>query len=156
VIEPYHWFDWQASDANGKPVWNFIFGLFPIDGSHTRLVVRESFDREGMPPVVTSAIEIPDVIMEQKALDTVQRRAEGIPDSIFTIPSEIIAWLAALAMGLIAAEQFVTRKAWKKSLVVGLASVVVLLVLTFLYLPLWLRGVLDLGLLAGLVWNFQG
>jgi hypothetical protein len=155
VIEPNHYFGWQASDANGKPVWNFIFGLFPIDGSHTRLVVRESFDRDRMPPVVTSVIEIPDVIMEQKALDTVRVRAEGLLTSRLITPYEIFVWLAAFAIGAIAAVQFITRKAWKKSLAIGLASVVVLLVLTFLFPPLWLRGVLDLGLLGGVVWNFQ-
>ncbi len=155
VIEPYHWFGWQASDANGKPVWNFIFGLYPVDGAHTRLVVRESFDREGMPPVVTSMIEIPDVIMEQKALDTVRRRAEGLSQSSFTTPFEIFVWLAALVMGLIAAVHFITRKTWKISLGIGLACVIVLLGLTFLYPPLWLRGVLDLGVLGGLVWNFR-
>jgi len=155
VNEPYHWFGWQARDANGKPVWNFIFGLFPIDGNHTRLVVRESFDRDSMPAVVTSAIEIPDVIMEQKALDTVRLRAEGLPLPVLTTPYEIFVWLAALVMGLIAAWQFVIRKAWKKPLVVGLASVIVLLGLTFLFPPLWLRGVLDLGLLGGLVWIYK-
>ena len=156
VNAPNQWFGWQASDANGKPVWNFVFGLFPIDNTHTRLVVRESFDKDGMPPVVISAIEIPDVVMEQKALDKVRRRAEGLPDSVLTTPFEILAWLAALGMGLIAGVQFIIRTAWKKTLVVGFASVIVLLVLTFLFPPLWLRGVLDLGLLAGLVVNFRG
>jgi hypothetical protein len=155
VIEPNHWFGWQASDPNGKPVWNFIFGLFPIDGAHTILVVRESFDRDGMPAGVTSAIEIPDVVMEQKALDTVRLRAEGLSQIPFTTPFEIIAWLAALVMGLLAGVQCITRNAWKKSLLVGLASVVVLLVLTFLFPPLWLRGLLDLGLLGGLLWSFR-
>jgi hypothetical protein len=34
----------------------------------------------------------------------------------------------------------------------GIASVLVLLVLTFLLPPLWLRVVFDLGLLGGLIW----
>jgi hypothetical protein len=155
VVEPGHWFGWQAKDANGKPVWNFMFGLLPVDNTHTRLVVRESFDRDSMPRAITSAIEIPDVVMEQKALDTVRRKVEGFPGSVFTTPYEIFVWVAALLIGLIAGVHFVTRKAWKKSLAIGLASVVVLLALTFLFLPLWLRGVIDLGLLSGLVWNFR-
>jgi hypothetical protein len=93
--------------------------------------------------------------MEQKALDTVRQRAEGLSESVFTTPYEIITWLAALAMGLTAGVLFINRKDWKKPLAVGAASVIVLLVLTFLFPPLWLRGVLDLGLLTGLVWNFR-
>ncbi len=155
VIEPYQWFGWQAADDKGLPMYSFIFGLFPVDGTHTRLVVRESFSKAGMPSAAVAAIEIPDVVMEQKSLHTVKGRVEGLSQSFLTTPYEISVWLAALALGLIAAVQFVTRKAWKKFLVVGLASVVVLLILTFLFPPLWLRGVLDLGLLAGLVWSFR-
>jgi hypothetical protein len=153
VVEPYQWFGWLASDPQGKPMYSFIFGIFPVDGAHSRLVVRESFSLAGMPPAAVTAIEIPDVVMEQKSLDTVKRRVEGLPQSVFTTPYEIVVWIAALVIGVMAAVQFVTRKAWKKPLAVGLASVVVLLVLTFLFPPLWLRGVLDLGLLAGLVWH---
>lgn len=155
VIEPNHWFGWQASDEKGKPVWSFTFGLFPVDDTHTRLVVRESFDKDAMPPAVIFAIEIPDAVMEQKALNTVKHRVEGLSESIFTTPYEIIVWLAALVMGLIAGMLFINRKDWRKPLATGVASVIALLVLTFLFPPLWLRGVLDLGLLTGLVWSFR-
>ncbi|MBN1874234.1 MAG: hypothetical protein JXA33_08380 [Anaerolineae bacterium] len=155
VIEPNQWFGWQASDETGKPVWNFTFGLFPMDDTRTRLVVRESFDKDAMPRAVTFAIEIPDVVMEQKALDTVKRRVEGRPASVLTTPCEIIVWIAALVMGLIAGVLFINRKDWKKPLVAGVSSVITLLVLTFLFPPLWLRGVLDLGVLASLLWAYR-
>ena len=154
IIEPQRWFGWQAKDEKGKPVWNFVFGLLPVDSTHTRLVVRESFD-PAMPAAVTTAIEIPDVVMELKALNTVKNRAEGLTESVLTTPFEIIVWLAALVMGLIAGVLFVKRKDWRKPLAIVVASVIVLLVLTFLFPPLWLRGVFDLGLLAGLVWSLR-
>lgn len=152
VIEPYQWFGWQSKDESGKPVWTFVLGLFPVDETHTRLVVRESFD---IPPVFTFLIEVPDVVMEQKALNTVKLRAEGRPESRFTTAYEIIVWLVALVVGLIAGVQFVQRKDWRIPLAIGMASVIVLLVLTFLFPPLWLRGLLVLGLLAGLVWSWR-
>jgi hypothetical protein len=155
VIEPGKYFGWQASDEKGKPVWNFIFGLYPVDSAHTRLVVRESFDKTAMPAAITFAIEIPDVVMEQKALNTVKQRAEGLPDSPLTTPIEIALWLAALGMGFTAAVLFIKRSDGKKPLTIGLVSVLVLLVLTFLFPPLWLRALLDLSLLAGLVWAFR-
>lgn len=153
VIEPNQWFGWQARDENEKPVWNFVFGLFPVDETHTRLVVRESFTLNAMPAAVITLIEIPDVVMELKALDTVKQRAEGQSGSGLTTLYEITVWLAAFVIGLVAGVFFVQRRKGLHFLAIGVASVTVLLVLTFLFPPFWLRGVLDLGLLAGLVWS---
>ncbi len=148
VIEPEEWFGWQASDPDGKPVWTFMLGLIPVDDSRSRLVIRESFDPDAMPAAVITLIEIPDVVMELKALDTVKQRAEGIPASPLVTVLEIAAWLAALGMGITAAVWYMQSPEWKKPLAVGLLAVAVLLVLTFLFPPLWLRVVLDLGLLG--------
>lgn len=93
--------------------------------------------------------------MEQKALATVKDRAEGRPVSPYTPVVEIKDWLAVLAMGLAAGVHMLARLAWKRPLAVGAAAVIVLLVLTFLSPPLWLRVESDLGLLGGLVWAFR-
>jgi len=151
VIEPNQWFGWQTSDENGKPVWNFVFGLFPVDETHTRLVVRESFAPNAMPSAVITMIEIPDVVMELKALDTVKQRAEGQAGSALTTIYEIAVWLAAFVTGLVAGVLYVQRTNGKRFMAVGVASIMVLLVLTFLFPPLWLRGMLDLGLLVALL-----
>lgn len=155
IIEPNQYFGWQSSDENDKPVWNFIFGLYPVDDAHTRLVMRESFDKDAMPSAVPFIIAIPDSVMMEKALNTVKHRAEGRPESVLGTAYEIIVWLAALVMGLIAGVLFINRQDGRKPLAIGVASVIVLLVFTFLFPPLWLRGVLDLGLLIGLVWSFR-
>jgi hypothetical protein len=152
VIETNRWFGWQASDENGSPVWSFTLGLSPLDLTRTRLIVRESFR---MPAIFVNIIEIPDVVMELKALNTVKNRAEGVRETVFTTAFEIVAWLAALVAGSIAGVSFVNRRDWRVPLILGAASVTVLLVLTFLFPPLWLRGLLDLGLLAGLAWSIR-
>lgn len=155
VLEPNRWLSWQAKDEkSGNSVWAFTIGLFPLDASHTRLVVRESFRSEFMPPAAVFVLEIPDVVMEQKALHTVKDRVEGIPTSAFVTLLEIVVWLAALAIGAIAGILFVKRADWKL-LGVCTISVIILLILTFLFPPLWLRVVLDLGLLAALVWMIR-
>ncbi len=64
-------------------------------------------------------------------MNTVKHRAEGRREWAFTTPYEIIVWLAALALGLIAGVLFMTRNDWRSPLAVGVASVIVLLVLTF-------------------------
>lgn len=153
VLEPYQWFGWQATDDAGKPVWTFVFGLFPEGENHTRLVVRESFDPVFMPPAAVIALEIPDVVMELKMLDTLKARAEGRPISGLVTASEIALWLAALAASLLAGWRFLRRPAWRRPLVVFVGGLVVLLLLTLLFLPLWLRGILVVVLFAGLLWN---
>ncbi len=155
VIEPNRWLAWQAQGDTDKPVWTLILGLTPIDGTRTRLIVRESFDPGWLPPGPSLGFEIPDGVMEEKALNTVKNRAEGIVELGLTTPYEIIVWLAALVMGVIAGVMFVQHDGGKIFLALGVASMIVLLVLTFLFPPRWLRGVLDLGLLAGLVGSIR-
>jgi hypothetical protein len=150
VLEPNRWLSWQADDANGDPVWTFTFGLVPVDGTQTRLIVRESFDNSFMPPAAVVALEIPDVVMELKALNTVKDRAEGIPQLAFTTPLEIVTWLTAFVICISSLVQFTRRSESKASLWLMAASVIVLLPTTFLFLPLWQRDVLDLALLTGI------
>jgi hypothetical protein len=154
VLEPNRWLSWQAEDENGAPVWTFTFGLFPVDGSRTRLVVRESFDNQFMPPAAVFVLEIPDAVMELKALDTVRNRAEGNAGSVFVTPLEILTWFTALSPGLIALVLFSQRTHGRKPLVLMVASVCIVLPITFLFPPLWLRVLLDLVLVMGLTWIF--
>ena len=49
----------------------------------------------------------------------------------------------------------IARATWMQSLAVCGAAIVVLLALTFLFPPPWLRAVLDLGLVVGLVWTWR-
>lgn len=149
VLEPNRWLSWQADDENGDPVWTFTFGLATVDDSHTRLIVRESFDNSFMPPAAVFVLEIPDAVMELKALNTVKARAEGVPQSPFTTPLEIVFWFTALAVCIAALVRFTVRSESKGPLWLMAASVIVLLLITFLFLPLWQRAVLDLALMIG-------
>ncbi len=155
IMEPYRWFGWQAKDDTGKPIWSFTFGLFPLDGTRTRLVVRESFDPIGMPAAATTALEIPDAVMVQKMLSTLKERAEGQMGSSLATIYEIAVWLAAFAIGVIAVVLFVARRDGKKALAVGVAAVLVLLLLTLVFPAYWLRGVLVIALLGGLAWSWR-
>jgi len=152
TIESPKWFGWLSSDPAGKPIWSFMLGLVPVDASHTRLIIRDNFNQNVLSRPVVTLIEIPAAVMELKTLDTVKQRAEGIPYSPAVTVFEIVAWLAALVTGILAAIRFVNQPEWKKPLAVGLLSAVVLLVLTFLYPPLWLRALLDSGLIGLIVW----
>ena len=155
VMEPDQWFGWQAKDDAGKPIWSFTFGLFAVDSTHTRLVVRESFDPIDMPVAATTALEIPDAVMVQKMLSMLKECEEGRMGSPLTTVYEIAVWLAAFAIGVMAVVLFVARQDGKKALVVGVAAVWVLLALTLVFPPYWLRGVLVIALLGGLAWSWR-
>ena len=156
VVGPGKWFGWQVKDDADKPVWSFVFGLIPVDAAHTRLVVRESYDPAAMPAGVTTLIEIPDVVMEQKMLSTLQLRAEEQAQSPLVARYEIAVWLLALAVGVAAAVLYVGRRARRRPLGVAAAALLVLLGLTFLFPPLWVRGTLLVVVLAaGLIWAWR-
>lgn len=152
IVEPHRYFGWQSLAEDGSPAWSFTLGLYPLDGGRTRLVLRESFSQNAMPAAALAVIEIPDVVMEQKALQTVKHRAEGRIEPAYETAIEIGAWLGALALGLAAGWLALRRLAWRPLLLTGLAAVLVLLVLTFTFPPLWLRLALDAALLAVLLW----
>jgi hypothetical protein len=153
VVESHQWFGWQATSETGKPVWTFVFGLFSEGENHTRLVVRESFDPVFMPPAAVLVLEIPDVVMELKMLNTLKARAEGRTASGLVTASEITLWLAALVASLLAGWEFLHSLRWRKPLVIFVSGLVILLLITSLFLPLWLRGILVASLFAVVLWR---
>ncbi len=69
----------------------------------------ESFDPAFMPPPAVVALEIPDLVMEMKMLDTLKARAEGRPAAVLVAVFEITLWLAVLAASLLAGWRFLDR-----------------------------------------------
>ena len=150
VMEPERVLVFQGIDPEGHAFWSFALSLTPIDADHARLVLRESFAPGALPDAALYSLEIADVVMEQKTLDTLKLLAEGGAPSPLTTAAEIGVWLFALACGSVAGLLCLRRADWRLPLALGLAAVGVLVVLTFLYPPLWLRALLDLALAAGL------
>ena len=149
VIEPERALVFQGIDPDGNAFWSFTLSLTPIDADHTRLVLRESFAPGALPDAALYALEVADVVMEQKTLDTLKILAEGGTPSPLTTVAEVSAWLFALACGLTAGVLCLRRRSWRLPLALGLSAVVVLVILTFVFPPLWMRALLDLGLAAG-------
>ncbi len=155
IIEPEQFFGWQSLAPDGAPAWTFILGLYPVDADRTRLIIRESFSQSAMPPAALAVLEIPDTVMGLKALHTVKARVEGQSTGPLVTALEILLWFGALLPGIGAGVLALKRPAWQLPLTLGALSVLSLLVLTFLFPPLWLRAVLDAGLVGGLVWLAQ-
>lgn len=155
IVEPEQFFGWQSFADDGTPAWTFVLGLYPLNRTQTRLIIRESFSETAMPAAALLALEIPDSVMGLKALHTVKARAEGAAAKPLVTALEILLWFGALLPGIIAGILVLTRSAWQAPLALGLLSVLVLLVLTFLYPPLWLRAISVAGLVSGLAWIWQ-
>ncbi len=155
VIDPQRTLVFQGRDPSGNAFWSFALSLEPVDADHTRLVLRESFAPGALPDAALYALEVADVVMEQKTLDTIKSRAEGAAPSALATAVEIGAWLFALGCGLAAGVLCLTRRDWRWPLALGLAGVLALVALTFLYPPLWARALLDLALAAGVTWAWR-
>lgn len=149
VMEPERVLVFQGIDPEGHAFWSFALSLTPLDAGHTRLVLRESFAPGALPDAALYALEVADVVMEQKTLDTLKLLAEGVTPSPLTTAAEIGAWLFALTCGIVAGVLCLRRADWRLPLALGLGAMVVLVALTFLYPPLWLRALLDLALATG-------
>jgi hypothetical protein len=152
IVEPGRFLGWQIAPPNGAVAWTFIIGIYPQDSGQTRVIIRESIAEGALPAAALAALEPADEVMEIKALYTLKDRAEGYVEPPLITGLEIGLWIAALIPGLVAGVLMLRRKAWALPLAFGLGSLALLLALSFLFLPLWLRAALDVCLWAGMLW----
>ncbi|MCB0128439.1 MAG: hypothetical protein KDE58_39505, partial [Caldilineaceae bacterium] len=134
--------------------WVWLWHLEPVArGQQTRLIVRMAIatDAEIANPVMGFMMDSGGFVMEQNMLQGIKLRAEGGFEPGWTEPVEIGLWLMALLVGVMAAVQFVLRPAWLVPLVVAVGAVVALFILTFVQPALWLRLIIDLVLLFGVL-----
>lgn len=135
--------------------WTWLWQLTPIDGgARTRLIVRclMQLPPEAANPVVISVMNAGGFVMQQRMIRGLKIRAEGGAEPAYIEALEIAIWLATLVIGLIAAVLFVFQPEWRKPLALALASVVVLVALTFIQPAIWLRLLINAALLLGLWW----
>jgi hypothetical protein len=135
--------------------WTWSWNLFKSAEGTTRLVMRM---RIGAPQegggdmgLAGSLIDVSGFVMERRMLQGIKDRSEGRVDPPFSELIEIVLWLAALCIGLLAG-MLTLRKGnnWPLALSAGIDSIIVLMVLTFVQPPLWIRALLDIVLLGAL------
>lgn len=142
----------ESTEALGGLAWSWLWLLRPTADGQTRLLIHVRIkpppEMSGGGSAMQMAINLGGFVMERNMMTGIKTRAEGGSEPALIEPVEIVLWLAALVVGLIAAVRFMTRPAWRVPLAVGLASVIALFVLTFLQPEIWVR-VLMLGALIG-------
>ncbi len=143
-----------ASSTNPDVMgWTWVWQIEPAAGGKaTRLINRIGIQAMagGDNPIVSFFIGNGAFIMEQRMMNGIKAHAEGWTEPPYQETVEIILWFVALLVGLAAGVMFVMRKAWIAPLALAVASVAVLMVLTFGQPPIAIRVVLDLGLIAAL------
>lgn len=136
-------------------LWVWGWFLEPVnDGMQTRLLVRFAIEvpaTEPNNPVMKFMMSVGGFVMQQNMLQGIKLRAEGQREPAWLELVEIALWFTALLCGLVAALLYFFQHTWLRPLVVALVAVVVLFLLTFVQPPLWVRFVLDLALVAGVV-----
>jgi hypothetical protein len=151
---------WLLADTTPPAAfgWTWLWRLDPLDGgARTRLVNRMRIQVGEAPPnlVAGSVMDLGGFVMQQRMMQGIKLRAEGGHEPAWMEGAEIGLWLTALLSGLIAAWLFVVQPAWPRPLAVGVASVVVLLILTFVQPPTGVRAVLDAALIGGAWWAYR-
>lgn len=141
----------KPGQEDGGLLW--IWGLAPQVDGRTRLLVHMRIQIPGMGGnrLVGGALNLATFMMERKMMEGIKLHAEGRSEADWVQVAEALIWLAGLAIGLMAASRFITRPDWKLPLGIGLAAVVFLLILVYLQPAIWLRLVVLLALVGGLV-----
>jgi hypothetical protein len=138
--------------------WTWVWSLQPVNGgAQTRLISRSRVQPPPGPenPIMFFVFNVGGFVMMNNMMQGIQQRAEGVGEPPYIETIEIALWFAAFIAGMVAAVAFVAKKEWKRSLVVAVASVIVLLVLTIVQPVIWIRIVLDVALWFGVVWSLR-
>ncbi len=157
--QPDAWMLAESTEALNKIGlrWTWGWNLSAIDAQSTRMVIRMRIRGDAITnPLATFFVNVGGFVMEQNMMQGIKLRAEGRSEPPWIEVIEIVIWLATLLAGFTAAVLFITRKEWIVPLIVGIASVLLLILFTFVQPSIWLRIILVSGLLAALWWAFKG
>jgi hypothetical protein len=133
--------------------WTWLWYIEPAAEGQTRLIMRMKIQpgpELNMDPAFY-VIDLSGFVMERRMMTGIRDRAEGRFDPPGIEALEIGLWVVALLAGIIAAGLFRRRQAWPVPLLIAVLSVLALLVFTFMQPPIWIRALVDVILLAGLI-----
>jgi hypothetical protein len=153
-IEPNKYLIWQGEIApsNGS----FIWALYPIDQSHTRLVsrIRLRYHWTDLRLPLDLFTEFADPVAVPKILLGIKDRVEGRPAQPLGMEAaQIAVWFLALAEFAFAAVLVLRRRRWGRAWLLGLASGILSLVALYGHAPMWIEAVLGCGILAALLFG---
>jgi len=149
AMEPNRFLVWADANEGGGA---FTWGLYPIDENHTRLIFRFRFRHSWIDWLLT---DWADHVAVRKMLLGVKDRVEGRVEPMAVQNAEIALWGVAFLEFIAAIILIFIRQLWQRGWLVALAAVGVLLIVLFLHPPLWIGVLLEIGILAGLIWSYH-
>jgi hypothetical protein len=150
-IEPNNYLVW--SEDKGDTPGAFTWALYPIDGSHTRLVSRIGWNFHWSEPnllLLDFFTEFTDHLAVREILRGVKGRVEGHPEAFavntveFTVYLLILLWFAFTQFFLLLRP--LTLKNWG----IGFVTGVTWLITWYAPIPLWIGVILGLLIIVGL------
>ena len=152
TIEPGSYIIWRGGPAPSSG--SFVWALFPIDESHTRLISRIRLryhwtDRRLLLDIFT---EFADHVAVPKILLGVKGRVEGRPQQALSEEAiEIVVWVLALAEFATAAVLIFRLRRWLRAWFLGLAAGLLLLFALYAHAPTWIGALLCCGIAGGIL-----
>jgi hypothetical protein len=151
-IQPGSYLIWRGdpTPSNGS----FIWALYPVDESHTRLISRIRLryhwtDRRLLLDIFT---EFADPVAVPKILLGIKGRVEGRPTQSLAVEAmEIMVWLLGLAEFATAALLIFRWRQWWRAWFLGLAAGLLLLFALYAHAPMWIGAVLGCGIAGGML-----
>jgi hypothetical protein len=140
----------DPTPSNGS----FIWALYPLDESHTRLISRIRLryhwtDRRLLLDIFT---EFADHVAVPKILLGIKGRVEGRPTQPLAGEAmEIMVWVLVLAEFAAAAVLIFRWRRWWRAWFLGLAAGLLLLFALYAHAPMWVGAVLGCGIFGGML-----
>ncbi len=139
-----------AEDNTPDMTWTWLFSVKP-EGNSTRMVVRMRIQLPdgvaGSEPV-RFIMNVGGFIMEKGFIYGLRDRLNGIYEPSWIEYVEIAIWFIALICGVICAVYFIKRKDYRLPIVLGMVSIFTIMYFTFGQPAVWIRGVMDIALVA--------
>ena len=140
----------MAADNTPDMTWTWLFSV-RLEGEFTRMVVRMRIQLPdgvaGSEPV-RFIMNVGGFIMEKGFIYGLRDRLNGINEPAWIEFVEIAIWFTALICGVICAVYFIKKKDYRLPIVLGMVSIFTLMYFTFGQPAVWIRGVMDVALVA--------
>lgn len=148
-IQPYRYLVWRGA---ATPIdSSFVWALYPIDASHTRLIsrIRLRYHWRDRGLALDLFTEFADHVAVPKILEGLKGRVEGRPPQALAAEAvEIAVWVLAFAELVAAAVLVFRRHRWWRAWLLALGAGLLLLFALYARAPEWIGTALVCGVLA--------
>jgi hypothetical protein len=156
AVEPQH--SLLTASTRAEPD-SWVWALVPLDAQHTRLVWRmrnAHYDWASPFVVAQLATDLGDFVFVRNIELGIKERVEGRPiGSLAAGTPEVALWLVVFAAFLGSLGALVLRRDWLRPLLAVGGTYALTLVLVFTMPPLWVDGLVVLGVCGGLWWIYR-